>query len=340
MKAFYFLPLVGVLSLILTALMRRYALSRGLLDLPNIRSSHELPTPRGGGIAIVVSFMAVLVAMALHGFLPTMVIWALFGAGSIVAVLGFWDDHGHVPARWRLLGHFVAAGWGVYWLGGLPSLALAGVVIDAPWILNGLAVFYLVWLLNLYNFMDGIDGIASVEAICVCLGGAVLFSVTAHPNLGFLLLSLLVAVTGFLYWNYPPARIFMGDVGSGFLGVVFGLLSLYSARLTPELFWSWLVLLGVFVVDASVTLLRRIVGGQKFHEAHRTHAYQHASIKYKNHLTVTLSVAAINLIWLFPVALMVGLGKLGCFSGLIVAYFPLICMAFYYNAGKPCSEVA
>lgn len=334
MKALFFLPLVGILSLILTALMRRYALSKELLDLPNFRSSHKLPTPRGGGVAIVASFMVVLAAMALHGSLPTMVIWALFGAGSIVAVLGFWDDHGHVPARWRLLGHFVAAGWGVYWLGGVPSLALVGVVIDAPWILNGLAVFYLVWLLNLYNFMDGIDGIASVEAICVCLGGAVLFSATAHPNLGFLLLSLLVAVAGFLYWNYPPARIFMGDVGSGFLGVILGLLSLYAARLTPELFWSWLVLLGVFVVDASITLLRRMVGGQKFHEAHRTHAYQHASIKHESHLAVTWSVAAINLIWLFPMALMIGLGKLGCFSGVAISYFPLVCMAIYYKAGN------
>ena len=334
MKTLFLLPVVSVLSLTLTAFMRWYALSRNLLDLPNVRSSHNLPTPRGGGVAIVASFMVVLVTMAWYGSLPAMVVWALLGSGSIVAVLGFWDDHGHVPARWRLLGHFIAAAWGIYWTGGVPSLALVGVVIDEPWILNGLAVFYLVWLLNLYNFMDGIDGIASVEAICVCLGGAVLFVVTAHPNLGFLLLALLAAVAGFLYWNYPPARIFMGDVGSGFLGVILGLLSLYAGRLVPELFWSWLILMGVFIVDASVTLVRRIAAGQKFYEAHRTHAYQKASIRYKDHQVVTLAVAVINLIWLFPVASLVFWGKVGCFAGLAVAYLPLILMALYYKAGS------
>ena len=334
MKTLFLLPVVSLLSFTLTALMRRYALSKKLIDLPNVRSSHELPTPRGGGVAFVASFMLVLVTMALHGALPAAVVWALLGAGSVVAVLGFWDDHGHVPARWRLLGHFIAAGWGVYWIGGLPCLAIANFVVEAQWILNGFAVFYLVWLLNLYNFMDGIDGIASVEAICVCLGGAVLFAVAANLNIGFLVLALLFAVAGFLYWNYPPARIFMGDAGSGFLGIILGLLSLFAGRLVPEMFWCWLVLMGVFIVDASVTLVRRIATGPKFYEAHRPHAYQKASIRYRDHQVVTLAVAVINLIWLFPVALLVFWGKVGCFSGLAVAYLPLILLALFYKAGS------
>jgi Fuc2NAc and GlcNAc transferase len=260
--------------------------------------------------------------------------WAMLGAGSGIAILGFLDDHGHIAARWRLLGHFLASAWALYWLDGLPPITLFGIGLELTWFGDVLAVFYLVWMLNLYNFMDGIDGIASVEAICACLGACLLYWLGGFESLIVAPLVLAMAVAGFLYWNFPPARIFMGDAGSGFLGIILGLLALQAAWASPELLWGWLILLGVFIVDATVTLMRRLLRGDKVYEAHRSHAYQFASRHYGRHLTVTLGVAAINLFWLLPVAASVVLWNMDGALALIVAYVPLILLAIRFHAGE------
>jgi Fuc2NAc and GlcNAc transferase len=181
--------------------------------------------------------------------------------------------------------------------------------------------------------MDGIDGLASIEAVTTCFGGALVYYLAgAHDNI-FLILVLGFAVLGFLAWNFPPARIFMGDAGSGFLGIVLGFFSLQAAIALPELLWSWLILLGVFVVDATVTLLRRLLRGEKVYEAHRSHAYQYASRQFGKHLPVTLAVLVINLLWLLPVAVWVGVGGLDGVLGLLLAYTPLLILALKYKAG-------
>ncbi len=327
------LPSVAGLSLMLTGGLRRYAIARRLIDIPNSRSSHTVPTPRGGGIAIVSSFLLALPVVAATGLVPWTVASALLGAGAGIALLGFFDDHGHIAARWRLLGHFSAAVWVLFWLGGLPPIVLFGVSLKFGWIGHVFAAVYLVWLLNLYNFMDGIDGIASVEAVCVCLGGALLYVLAGHSALALLPVVLACAVSGFLYWNLPPARIFMGDAGSGFLGIALGALSLQAAWVAPELFWGWLILLGVFIVDATFTLMRRLFRGDRVYEAHRSHAYQFASRRCGRHSPVTLAVAAIDVFWLLPIALGVGVGGLDGFVGLAVAYAPLVALAVRFRAG-------
>ena len=328
------LLVILAVSFFTTWLLRRYALARSIIDIPNARSSHTVPTPRGGGVAIVLSFLLVLPLLTATGLLTWANMWAMLGAGSVIAVLGFLDDHGHIAARWRLLGHFAASAWALYWLGGLPAISLIGIDFDLAWLGHGLAVFYLVWLLNLYNFMDGIDGIASVEAICACLGACLLYWLGGFETLIVAPLVLAMAVAGFLYWNFPPARIFMGDAGSGFLGIILGLLSLQAAWASPKLLWVWLILLGVFIVDATVTLIRRLVRGEKVYEAHRSHAYQFASRQYGRHLSVTLAVAAINLFWLLPWAASVVLWSVDGALALIVAYVPLLLLAVKFHAGE------
>lgn len=327
--------LVGVLlvSWGLTGGVRRYALARSLLDVPNARSSHVVPTPRGGGLAIVLAFLAVLPILAAEAVLQWPVMWALFGGGAWVAALGFLDDHGHIAARWRLLGHFAAAAWVLVWLGGLPPLRVVDVSLELGWLGHGLALVGLVWLLNLYNFMDGIDGIAAVEAICVCLSGALLYGLLGHHSLAWTPLALGLAALGFLYWNFPPARIFMGDAGSGFLGLMLGALALQAAWVASELLWSWLILLGVFVVDATWTLLHRLIRRERVYEAHRSHAYQFASRRFRRHLPVTLAVALLNLLWLLPLAVGVALGYLDGVVGLLLAYSPLAWLAWRFEAG-------
>lgn len=319
----------------LTGWVRRYALARSLLDIPNARSSHTTPTPRGGGLAIVLAFLLALPVLASQGRIESSLIWALAGTGAWIALLGFLDDHQHIPARWRLLGHVVGAVWALYWLGGMPPVELLGVKRDLGWAGHLLAVLGLVWLLNLYNFMDGIDGIASIETISVCLGGIVLYWVSGNVQLMWVPLALAVAVLGFLYWNFPPASIFMGDAGSGFLGIALGVMALQAAWISPELLWGWLILLGVFIVDATLTLLHRVVRGERVYEAHRSHAYQYASRCFGGHLPVTLAVAVLNFFWLFPVALWVIVGDVSGLLGLVVAYFPLIVIAWKFRAGAP-----
>lgn len=325
-----------VAAFVLTAVLRQYALRRQLLDVPNGRSSHVVPTPRGGGVAIVAVVAALLPVLWLYEAANASLVWALLGAGLAVALLGFADDHGHIAARWRLLGHFVAAIWVMCWLGGLPALTLFGMTLEPGWLGYLLGLLFLVWMLNLYNFMDGIDGLASVEAISVCLGALVCYALAASTggaHLGDVELLLAAAVAGFCCWNFPRARIFMGDAGSGFLGIVLGVLALGAAWVMPQLLWSWLILLGVFIVDATFTLLRRLLRGEAVYQAHRSHAYQAASRRFGRHVPVTVAVGLINVSWLLPWAVWVASGGVDGATALVIAYLPLLCLCIWFHAG-------
>ncbi len=315
-----------------TWLVRAYALHHSIMDVPNQRSSHLVPTPRGGGVAIVLSFIAALPVVVQDGWLGVHHAIALGGAGSLVALIGFLDDHRPISARWRLLVHFAAAAWGLYWLGGLPALRFGEMQVQ--WGVWGIPIglLYLVWMLNLYNFMDGIDGIAGVEAVTTCAAVALICGLMGDWQAAVLPVLLAVSVGGFLYWNLPPARIFMGDAGSGFLGLILGLLTLQMAWVNPQLLWAWLILLAVFLVDATVTLLRRLWRGVRVYEAHREHAYQHAARRLRSHGPVTAAVAAINLFWLLPLACWAVL-KGDVWFVLPLAYAPLICLVLKYRAG-------
>jgi Fuc2NAc and GlcNAc transferase len=285
-------------------------------------------------VAIAVATLTALPVLGWLGALSWREVAAFEGAGLLVALVGFADDHASVAACWRLLGHFVAAAWMLALLGGLPPLPVFGRTVDPGLVGQALAVLYIVWLINLTNFMDGIDGIAAIEAITVCLAGDCLYF-AASTSAPWPAAAMLAAATlGFLLWNWPPAKIFMGDAGSGFLGVMLAGLSLQAAWTAPELFWSWVILLGVFVVDATVTLLWRLARGERVYEAHRSHAYQHAATRRGGHKPITLTVAAINVCWLFPLAWLVAVGLLDGLTGVLVAYAPLAAAAARLDAGR------
>lgn len=334
MSVIVLLGTVLAASILATGLLRRYALRRNLLDVPNDRSSHRMPTPRGGGVAIVLTFLAGLVPLVATGLAAGRTAAALAGAGALVAVVGFLDDHGHVAARWRLLAHFAAALWALLALGGLPPIAALGSTIPLGWSGNVLCAVALVWLLNLYNFMDGIDGIAGVEAVTVSAGAIAVYHQQAVPVAEWTMPALLAASTlGFLAWNRPPARIFMGDAGSGFLGIVLGILAVRAGHISPALLWSWAILLGAFVVDATVTLLRRLQRGEKAYEAHRSHAYQHAAARFESHGRVTIAVGVITLFWLLPWASLAASGQVDGLLATAIAYVPLVVLAVRLRAG-------
>ena len=333
MNALWWLPFAVAMSTAITGLLRRHALTHRLVDIPNERSSHDVPIPRGGGVAIVVTFSTCVAALVASGAVVVSVGAGLLGAGAIAGTIGFLDDLNHIPARWRLGAHFLAAIWALVWLGGFPPVDIIGFPVNLGWSGHALAAVGLVWMLNLYNFMDGIDGIAGLEAVTVGLGASALLLLGLPvPEDWFIPALLAMAALGFLVWNWPPAGMFMGDVGSGFAGLMFGMLAVQTSRSAPELLWSWAILLGVFIVDATVTLLRRVWRGEKPYEAHRSHAYQHAASRH-GHKAVTVAVGVINMLWLLPVALIVVWGKLDGLVGVLVAYAPLVWLGIRFKAG-------
>lgn len=283
------------LGVLLTALVRRYALHAGVLDVPNARSSHTQVTPRGGGLSIAVLFLAGVALLTWSGEVDWRPGVALLGGGLLIAAVGWGDDRHPLPVVVRAAAHLVAAAWALAWLGGLPSVSIGwGRLPLGPlgWVLGVLGI---AWMTNLYNFMDGVDGLAGGEAVSVGALAGLLELAAGFPGLAALSWLLASASAGFLWWNWPPARIFMGDVSSGLLGFAFAVLGVASERAGAIPLFVWLILLGVFVVDATVTLLRRVARGEPWHEAHRTHAYQLAVQAGFSHRRVTLTVLGLNL---------------------------------------------
>ena len=321
-------------SLALTGLARRIAVARSLLDVPNERSSHTSPTPSGGGLAIVAVVLVGVAILWLTGTLGRSESLAILGGGTLVALVGWLDDRRDLSASTRLAAHVAAAGWALWWLGGMPFLTTGR---DVHWlgifgtVLGGFAI---VWATNVTNFMDGIDGLAAGEVVTVTLTAALLLS-EVHPPLAAAAALTGGAALGFLPWNWKPARIFMGDTGSGFLGFVLAVLAIASehAGALPAL--VWIVLYGVFATDATVTLLRRAWRGEQWYSAHRSHAYQRAVQAGWSHARVTTTVLLVNmglglLAWraaarpeLLGAALAAALGVSGLAYGLVERLRPM-----------------
>ncbi|MEW6039504.1 MAG: glycosyltransferase family 4 protein [Pseudomonadota bacterium] len=328
---------VGVFALSygLTGVVLRYA-RRRLLDIPNARSSHRLPTPRGGGLAIVVALLAgeVYWRFVVGDLVAS---FAVLAGGVLVAAVGFWDDHGHLSARWRLLAHLAAAALAVANLPGDMPLRLGLVSFGSGAFADFIGVLVIAWMLNLFNFMDGIDGLAGLEVVSVGAGASLLLLLSLPPGAAPPLApGLLAAATlGFLLWNWPPAKIFMGDVGSGFVGYLLGCEAIATAKAGTLSLSVWLILTGAFVVDASFTLVRRMAGGQRWYEAHRSHAYQYAARLFGGHAPVDRRVLAINLLWLLPMAGLAAWKPAWELPLLILAYLPLLYLAIRLRAGQP-----
>jgi UDP-N-acetylmuramyl pentapeptide phosphotransferase/UDP-N-acetylglucosamine-1-phosphate transferase len=263
-----------VISAVLTQRFCNPASRLHVLDHPNERSLHSRPTPRSGGVAM---FFALCTAVGLWGIaagLPV-VLYGLCGGASLVAAVSFLDDSKGLPVSVRLPGHLVAAALLV--LGGLslPALLLPGIVWLWPeWFGAIISLLFLVWMINLYNFMDGMDGFAAGMAVIGFGTFALLGFLAGNPDFVALNLMIVAAVAGFLWFNFPPARIFMGDTGSSLLGLLAGGLSIYGAREGVFPFWVALLVFSPFMVDATVTLLRRLSRGERVWQAHKSHYYQ------------------------------------------------------------------
>lgn len=300
------LPVFLILALLAclgVAWIRRVA----ALDHPNERSSHSVPTPRGGGLAIVVLAIGVAV---LYGFINkfSRENIAFILSGAILALLGWQDDVRSLSARIRFPIQFVAiaiAMWGMGYFS-MVTIPLFG-ILNLGWFGIPITFFWILGLINAYNFMDGIDGLAGGVALAAAFGWAVLstpFGGRENPLVFWLALSVAAASLGFLGHNWPPARIFMGDVASTFLGFTFAVLPLMSAPRGGDALMFGTAILWTFIMDAGITFLRRAAQREDVFAAHRTHLYQRLVISgvkpvFVSSLFIALTLlgAALSIAW-------------------------------------------
>jgi UDP-N-acetylmuramyl pentapeptide phosphotransferase/UDP-N-acetylglucosamine-1-phosphate transferase len=247
-----------------------------ILDKPNARSLHTRPTPTSGGIAILIAFITFITFyLAAWYFEPIPEIF-IFISLLLIAIISLIDDCRHVSVLYRLMVHFLATYlllWqGEFWLSHiiLPGLTWA----LPPFLQISLSILFVIWMINLYNFMDGMDGFAGGMAIFGFGTLAVLGAMADHQLFMTLNLIIASAVAGFLVFNFPPARIFMGDIGSSSLGFLAAAFSLWGNKEGIFHFWVALLIFSPFIVDATVTLLRRLLRGEKIWLAHKSHYFQ------------------------------------------------------------------
>ncbi len=274
-------------------LIRRWAERSRVLDLPGERSSHTAPTPRGGGLAIVLVTVLAAAVIVLAGRRPSGLapIWLAVGV-AIVAGVSWLDDLRSLPTVVRLAAHVAAAGVAIAGLGWLErvDVPLAPVVLLGGGVGVAVTVIWVVGLTNAYNFMDGIDGIAGGQAVVAGLGW---FALGGEPAIRVLGVIIAAASVGFLVHNWQPARIFMGDVGSAFLGYAFAVIPLAASHRDPRLAFAGVLLVWPFVFDTTFTLLRRLRRGENVFVAHRSHLYQRLVIAGWQHRTVSLLYTAL-----------------------------------------------
>ena len=275
-----------IVSICLTYLVRIFALNKNIIDNPNERSSHSIPTPRGGGLAIVITWFGGLIYLYIDGLIEQNLFFALL-SGIALAIVSLLDDILDLKPVIRLIAQGISAAAALIFLGGFQNF----IYCHNPllfWIIN-LGIFMsIIWFINLFNFLDGIDAYASQETILVAIG---LLIFTGNSTLALLIAS----VSGFLLWNWPKAKIFMGDVGSTQLGYILIVLGIYFHNKVELNIINWLILTSVFWFDASFTLFRRWKNNEKLSQAHKKHAYQRLVQGGYSHLKVNIYVIVFNI---------------------------------------------
>ena len=307
-----------------TVVLCRWLPRLGLLDIPNVRSSHSTPIPRSGGLSFVLlGPVLTTVAARWSGIDLPPGTWVLLLGALPIAVASLVDDCRPLPAHIRFSAHFMGAL--ILLADGrmLRELVFPGAAVwSLGWLSAPLTLLWIVGLTNAFNFMDGIDGLAAGQAVIAATTVAWLAQVRAANGTALAMAVLAGAVLGFLLHNWPPARIFMGDVGSACLGFTFAGWAVLSGatHTSPLPFLAWVVVLAPFLFDTSVTLVGRIIRGQRWYEAHREHFYQRLIRQGWSHLAVTSLYLGVAAFFGLVVVVYYGYGRMAhaCFIGAIM----------------------
>ena len=290
-----------------------------LLDRPGHRSSHTRPTPTGAGLALILALGATALAVGFEPAIPRLGAEAfaaefrfLLGGALALSLLGLWDDARGVPALWRLLAQLLCA---------------MGLVLTLPVPQPGLMALFvlaLTWTMNAFNFMDGSDGMAGFQTVISGVFLAFLFHLSGDSGLMLASLAVAASALGFLPWNWPPARCFMGDAGSVPLGWLIGGLCLVGLVRDSVSWPAAILVLAVFHVDAGLTLLRRVGSGERWYTAHRTHVYQKLLAQGWTHGKVLLTYAILNVVIVAPALVFSGLAPRWGWAGPAAALMALV----------------
>jgi Fuc2NAc and GlcNAc transferase len=303
--------IIFLISFILTYYIKNYSIRNALVDEINERSSHTVPTPHGGGIALAITWFIGLIYLNYTSEIDTTLFYALM-VGVVISIVGFFDDIYELSPKLRLSVQLLVAIGGIVALGGLDILDFGILTVTNPIVTNTLAIVAIIWYINLYNFLDGINGYAGSEIVFLVVAGFLLFGGNHFIVLG-------VATLGFLYWNWNNAKIFLGDVGSTLLGYNVAIFTLYYTNQEPTNLWIWIILFGVFWFDATATLIRRKLNGEKISEAHKKHAYQRLNQSGWSHFKVTNWSIGVNVL-LFMIVYFISNIAIAFICSLIVLY--------------------
>lgn len=332
----------SAIAFLCCALISSRAHKWSLVDKPNHRSSHLVPTPSGGGIGLVVagSLTGIYLLAFAEPFLYGFVVLSL---SSVLAGIGLQDDRKPMPARMRLGIQIALAAILLFVLGGLPEMQRFVNAWFSRTLIYAFLLLVIVWWINLFNFMDGIDGLAGMQTIFMLLSGVFLLvaprqELISDPSIIWMM-CIAGATAGFLLLNWAPAKIFMGDVGSIYLAFMllsFGLLSIRSEFISVVTGLSmWAILGATFATDATITLMTRMLTTRRWHEPHRSHLYQRLARRLGGHRSVTLLYLAVNVLWLLPLAYLCVRYPQWAVACAVVAYLPLIAVAIGLGAGRP-----
>jgi Fuc2NAc and GlcNAc transferase len=311
--------LAPLASALLCGIWLSFARKYSWLDHPDHRSSHTRATPSSGGAGVMLALALSVAVAAGSGVSWGVDYWLLLSLALMLMLAGLIDDRHNVPPMLRLGAYGLCCAV----LIGALDLHFAIPAISA-WIILPLLVLGLLWFLNLYNFMDGIDGLATLQCFLAAASASLLAFLAGAPVFSLFCLLLALSQLGFLYWNWPPARLFMGDAGSIPTGFLLGGLALYGASTGALPLGCWLVLLAGFITDASWTLIERLLRGVSVTEAHREHAYQRLSRYWGSHAAVDFLLLALYALWLFPLACAIGQWPEFQVLLVILAYVPLL----------------
>ena len=328
----YIIAVVTVVSFVAGYFFPKLAIRYSLLAKPNYRSLHTKVIPRGAGIIVSAILLPVFFILYTTHYISSDEFMTLFWGGLLVSLVGLLDDRFELPARFRFVTQIIAAIWVCLYLGASPKLNMGFATLDLGWAGAFLAVFFLVWFYNLFNFIDGIDGMAISSIIFVSFSAAALFLIAQDTTVSLLLILLGLANIGLLYFNWPPAKFFLGDVGSSFNSFALSAIIMVSLWKSTPIVWVWLILLAYYLTDTTLTTLMRLIKFPKhWYKPHRSHAYQNLARIWNNHLKMLSIVWAVNLLWLLPLALLAFFIPEKGWLFFLTAYLPIVLFALKYG---------
>ena len=321
------ITLTLITSCLLTCFFRKLSITYSWFDEANHRSAHQGSIPTAGGLAVIISIWFFSCFLLGENTEQQHSLFLILVSSTLLGLVGFIDDIRALSARSRLIAQLI-----------IVSLSI-GILIPSSktltiWLLLPIALIAIVWVINLTNFMDGINGLAGLQALSVlgCMGWLSYSQGNEHFAM-FLWISA-SAFGGFLCWNFPKAHIFLGDSGSYFLGTFISLCCLFQSF--EDLLWlaAWLIMMAVFIVDASLTLAVRVITKQRLVEAHSEHLYQQVARRCKSHTVPSLCILAVNTCYLFPLSLLVMNKTLPALPILTLSYLPLCLMHVWCSCKK------